>query len=185
MEDNQIIDLYWQRDEQAIVETSKKHGAFCHSIAKNILSIDEDAEECVNDTYHQAWNTIPPQRPAKFRAWLGRVVRNIALNLWNKNHTQKRYSGMTELLSELEDCIPSSKTVEQEIEDKELTEIVDRWLHSIDREDQVLFVRRYWNGIALNELAKEQAVSPGKLSQRMYRLRISLKTALEKEGVHL
>ena len=185
MEDNQIIDLYWQRDEQAIVETSKKHGAFCHSIAKNILCIDEDAEECVNDTYHQAWNAIPPQRPAKFRAWLGRVVRNIALNLWNKNHTQKRYSGMSELLSELEDCIPSSKTVEQEIEDKELTEIVDRWLHSIDREDQVLFVRRYWNGIALKELAKEQAVSPGKLSQRMYRLRISLKTALEKEGVHL
>lgn len=185
MEDIQIIELYWQRNEQAIAETAKKHGAFCHSIAKNILSIDEDAEECVNDTYHQAWNAIPPQRPVKFRAWLGKVVRNIALNLWNKNHTQKRYSDMTALLSELEDCIPSPKTLEQEIEEKELTEIIDCWLRSIDREDQILFVRRYWNGIALKELAKEQSVSPGKLAQRMYRLRLSLKVTLEKEGVHL
>lgn len=185
MEDIQIIELYWQRNEQAIAETAKKHGAFCHSIAKNILSIDEDAEECVNDTYHQAWNAIPPQRPVKFRAWLGKVVRNIALNLWNKNHTQKRYSDMTALLSELEDCIPSPKTLEQEIEEKELTEIIDCWLRSIDREDQILFVRRYWNGIALKELAKEQSVSPGKLAQRMYRLRLNLKVTLEKEGVHL
>lgn len=185
MEDIQIIELYWQRNEQAIAETAKKHGAFCHSIAKNILSIEEDAEECVNDTYHQAWNAIPPQRPVKFRAWLGKVVRNIALNLWNKNHTQKRYSDMTALLSELEDCIPSPKTLEQEIEEKELTEIIDCWLRSIDREDQILFVRRYWNGIALKELAKEQSVSPGKLAQRMYRLRLNLKVTLEKEGVHL
>lgn len=185
MEDAQIIELYWQRNEQAITETAKKHGTFCHSIAKNILSIDEDAEECVNDTYHQAWNAIPPQRPAKLRTWLGKVVRNIALNLWNRNHTQKRYAGMTALLSELEDCIPSPETVEREIEGKELTESIDRWLRSLEREDRVLFVRRYWNGIALGALAKEQDVSPGQLSQRMYRLRISLKNALEKEGIYL
>lgn len=185
MEDIQIVELYWQRNEQAIAETSNKYGAFCHSIAKNILSIEEDAEECVNDTYHRAWNAIPPQRPVKFRAWLGKIVRNVALDLWNKNHTHKRYSGLTAMLSELEDCIPAPKTVEREIEEKELTEIIDRWLRSIDRNDQILFVRRYWNGIALNELAKEQNVSPGKLAQRMYRLRISLKSVLEEEGVHL
>ena len=185
MEDDQIIALYWHRDEQAIAETAGKYGAFCYGIAKNILSIDEDAEECVNDTWHRAWNAIPPQRPARLRAWLGRVVRNIALNLWDRNHTQKRYAGMTELLSELEDCIPASETVEQKIAEKELTELIDRWLRSLDREDRALFVRRYWNGIALNELAKERAVPPEKLAQRMYRLRRGLRAALEKEGVCL
>ena len=185
MEDIQIIELYWQRNEQAIAETSSKYGAFCFSIAKNILSVHEDAEECVNDTYHQAWNVIPPQRPNKFRPWLGKIVRNIALNLWNKNHSQKRYAGMAELLSELEDCIPSSKTVEQEIDEKELTEHIDRWLRSLDREDRILFVRRYWNGVALRNLASEKGIAPGKLAQRMYRLRIGLKAALEKEGIYL
>ena len=185
MEDVEIIELYWQRNEQAIAETAQKYGAFCHSIAKNILSIDEDAEECVNDAFHQAWNAIPPQRPVRFRAWLGKTVRNLALNLWNKNHAQKRYAGMTLLLTELEDCIPAPQTVEREIEEKELTGLLERWLRSMDREDQVLFVRRYWNGMALKELAKEQTVSPGKLAQRMYRLRLSLKAALEEEGVRI
>ena len=185
MEDIQIIELYWQRNEQAITETSSKYGMFCFSIARNSLSIHEDAEECVNDTYHQVWNVIPPQRPNKFRPWLGKIVRNIALNLWNKNHTQKRYAGMTELLSELEDCIPASQTVEAEIEEKELAEHIDRWLRSLDREDRILFVRRYWNGVPLCDLASEIGMASGKLAQRMYRLRISLKAALEKEDIHL
>ena len=88
MEDSQIIELYWQRNENAISETKQKYGNFCYGIAKNILSIHEDAEECVNDTYHQAWQSIPSQRPAMFRAWLGKIIRNMALNLWNKNHRQ-------------------------------------------------------------------------------------------------
>ena len=185
MEDHQIIELYWARNEQAITETSQKYGAFCFSIATNILSIREDTEECVNDTYHHVWNAIPPQRPIKFKPWLGKIVRNLAINLWNKNHTQKRYAGMTELLCELDDCIPSPQTVEQEIGDKELTECIDRWLRSIPQEDRILFVRRYWNGIALRDLAEEKGIDPGKMAQRMYRLRIKLKTALEKEGVLL
>ena len=85
MEDSQIISLFFKRDEAAISETKKKYGTFCHHIALNILSINADAEECVNDTYLQAWNTIPPQSLDRFGAWLGRVVRNIAINLWNKN----------------------------------------------------------------------------------------------------
>lgn len=185
MEDIQIIDLYWKRDESAIAETERKYGAFCYRIAKNILSINEDAEECVNDTYHQAWKSIPPQYPEKFRAWLGKVVRNIAINRWNKNHTQKRYAGMTELLSELEECIPSSQTTEREIEEKELSGYIDAWLRSLDREDRILFVRRYWNGDALCDLAKEWKITPAKLAQRMYRLRGKLRTALEKEGIDL
>lgn len=185
MEDAQIIDLYWQRDEAAIAATQEKYGPFCHRIAKNILTVNEDAEECVNDTYHQAWKSIPPQRPAKLAAWLGKVVRNIAINLWNKNHAQKRNQGMTELLSELEDCIPSTTTIERELEGKELSAIIDAWLYSLKREDRVLFVRRYWTGTPLQELAAAWQIPPGKLAQRMFRLRNSLKLALEKEGVTL
>ena len=90
MEDRVIIELYWQRDERAIAETAAKYGVFCHTIAMNLLGQREDAEECVNDTWHTAWMSIPPQRPSRLRAWLGRVVRNLALGLWNRNHAQKR-----------------------------------------------------------------------------------------------
>ena len=117
MEDLEIIGLYFKRDETAIDETAAKYGAFCHSIALNILAIDADAEECVNDTYLRTWNSIPPQKPDKLGSWLGRVVRNIAYDLWKKNHRQKRYAGMEQLLNELEDCIPSPATVECEIEE--------------------------------------------------------------------
>ena len=180
MEDLQIIDLYNQRDENAISETAKKYGAFCESIAFNILTIAADVEECVNDTYLQAWNSIPPQQPARLGAWLGKVVRNIAINLWNKNHRKKRYAGMEQLLSELEDCIPSPITVEQEIEEKELTEFLNTWLASLSKADRILFMRRYWNGEAVKDLAKEYRIMPRDMAKRMYRLRQSLKSALEK-----
>lgn len=153
MEDSRIIALYWQRDESSIDETQKKYGAFCHRLARNILSVPEDAEECVNDTWLRAWNAIPPERPLKLRAWLGRVTRNLALNLWNKNHARKRYCGMEELLDELSDCIPSPQTVEGEVEAKELAARLNAWLYSQRRDDRILFVRRYWYGIPLKELA--------------------------------
>ena len=185
MEDAQIIDLYFQRDESAITQTAAKYGIFCHKLARNILSIEEDAEECVNDTYLQAWNAIPPLRPDKLGAWLGRVVRNIAINMWNKNHRKKRYSGMELLLAELEECIPSSQTVEQKVEEKELTEAINVWLGSLSREDRILFLRRYWNGEAVKELARERGMTPGRLARRMYGLRQNLKFRLEQEGYSL
>lgn len=182
MEDLQIIDLYFKRDESAISETAKKYGVFCHNVALNILSINADAEECVNDTYLQAWNTIPPQQPIKFGAWLGRVVRNISINLWNKNRRQKRYAGIAQLLCELEDCIPSPKTIEREIEEKELTEAINEWLLSLSQNDRILFTRRYWNGETLNVLAKECGITQGSLAKRMYKLRNNLRLTLEQEG---
>ena len=115
MEDLQIIGLYYERDEAAISETATKYGAFSRGIALNILSISADADECVNDAYLRAWNSIPPQKPDKLGAWLGKVVRNIAFDLWKKNHRQKRGAGMEQLLSELEDCIPSPVAVEHQI----------------------------------------------------------------------
>lgn len=185
MEDIQIVELYWQRDERAVAETERKYGAFCYGIAKNILSIKEDAEECVNDTYHRAWNAIPPQRPVYLRSWLGKIVRNLAINLWERNRAQKRYTGMTELLAELEECIPSPQTVEQTLEEQELAGHISAWLRTLEQDDRVLFVRRYWEGAELQSLAKERGIPPGKLAQRMYRLRGDLKALLERKGVSL
>lgn len=182
MEDSQIIRLFFARDEAAITETEKKYGKYCYKIAFNILSSDPDAEECVNDTYLKAWNAIPPQRPDKFGAWLGRVVRNIALDLWNKNHRKKRYAGMEKLLDELEDCIPSPVTVEHKMEEKELSRFINAWLASLPENEQILFVRRYWKGERLKELARAYGLSSGKMAKHMYRLRQDLKKKLEKEG---
>ena len=185
MEDSQIIGLYFKRDEAAISETEAKYGAFCHGIALNILSINADADECVNDTYLRAWNSIPPKKPDKLGAWLGRVVRNIAFNLWKKNHRQKRYAGMEQLLNELEDCIPSPVTVECEIEEQELTEVINTWLASLSQNDRILFIRRYWYGETVAVLAQESGMSPANMAKRMYRLRQNLKSKLEKEGYSL
>lgn len=185
MDDSEIIGLFFKRDEAAISETAKKYGSFCHSIALNILSINVDADECVNDAYLQAWNSIPPQKPDKLGSWLGKVVRNIALDFWKKNHRKKRYAVMEQLLNELEDCIPSPVTVECEIEEHELTEFLNIWLESLSQNDRVLFMRRYWNGEKLSALARENGMSPANMAKRMYRLRQNLKLKLEKEGYSL
>lgn len=185
MEDAQIIDLYWRRDEAAISETARKYGALCLTVAKNILTLQEDAEECVNDAWHRAWNAIPPQRPERLGAWLGRVVRNLALSRWEHDRARKRYGGLTAMLSELEECVPAPKTAESELEDRELSRLISGWLRTLEREDRVLFVRRYWYGTALQDLAAERGMSPGRLAQKMLRLRRSLRNALEKEGVVL
>jgi RNA polymerase sigma-70 factor (ECF subfamily) len=185
VEDEEIVKLYFRRDENAISETQKKYGAFCRKIAFNILSNDEDTEECVNDAYLQAWNAIPPQKPNRLGAWLGRVVRNNAYNIWRKNHRKKRYDGMEELFSELADCVPSPVSVEQEIDGQELTAFLNSWLGTLPKDDRVLFLRRYWNGEAIKDLARQFGVSPTKMAKRMYRLRQNLSDALEKEGYSL
>lgn len=183
MEDRVIIELYWQRDERAIAETAAKYGGFCHTIAMNLLGQREDAEECVNDTWHTAWRSIPPQRPSRLRAWLGRVVRNLALGLWNRNHAQKRCPGLTALLEELEDCVPAPQTVESAVEAAELTAAIQRWLEGLARQDRVLFLRRYWSGMPLKDLAALTGTTPDRLAHRMSRLRRSLRASLEQEGI--
>lgn len=185
MKDAAIIDLYWQRDETAIAETDRKYGAYCHTIAFNILSLKEDAEECVNDALHKAWNTIPPEYPNVFRVWIGKIVRNLALDRWRKNHAKKRDCGMEQLLSELEDCIPSMSSVEQNIEMAELSRVISNWLDTLLQWERVVFIRRYWYGDALSLLADKCSMTPGKLAQKMYRMRASLKAYLEQEGVIL
>ena len=185
MEDSQIVNLYLERNEAAIAETAAKYGALCDSIALNILSSKADADECVNDAYLRAWNSIPPQKPDKLGAWLGKVVRNIAFDLWKKNHRQKRYAGMEQILAELEDCLPSPSTVEHQMEEQELTEFINTWLASLSQSDRILFVRRYWDGEKVAILAKERGMSPANMAKLMYRLRQNLKCKLEAEGYSL
>ena len=185
MEDAGIVALYWARNERAIEETRDKYGGYCYGIAMNLLHVPEDAEETVSDTWHAAWNAMPPEKPDSLRAWLGRVVRNLSLRRWNREHRQKRDPGLTELLSELEDCLPSPITVEGALEAKELGAALDAWLGSMSREDRRLFLRRYWYGVSLRDLARERGTTPDRLAQKMLRLRRSLKAALEKEGISL
>ncbi|MGI6616232.1 MAG: RNA polymerase sigma factor [Dethiobacteria bacterium] len=185
MEDQVIIELYWKRDEAAIQETDLKYGRFCHSLALNILAQQEEAEECVSDTYHRAWNAIPPERPLALRAWLGKIVRNVAINRWYYHRAQKRYQPMEEIFSELADCVPEPQTTESIVEARELTDYIDKWLDTLPKRDRVLFVRRYWNGEALQKLATSCSTSPNKLAGRMYRLRENLRTYLTEKGVAL
>lgn len=183
MDDAQIVELYWQRDEQAIAETQRKYGGFCYTIAMNVLSVREDAEECVNDTWHNVWNAIPPQRPRLLRAFLGKVVRNVAINRWDKAHAQKRFAGMELLLDELADCVPSPETVERTLEARELGAAISAWLRTRSADDRALFIRRYWNGEAVKDLSRVWDESPARLTQRLYRMRLELKADLERNGI--
>lgn len=181
MDDRQIVELFWRRDERAIQEAESKYGGLCLGIATRLLADSQDARECVNETLYQAWSRIPPQRPEKLGSWLGRVTRNLSVSLWRKNHRQKRYNGLEQALSELEDCIPSPVNLEQQVESAELGETLSRWLATLAKADRVLFVRRYWYGISLAGLAEESGIPPKQLAQKMYRLRQGLKAFLEKE----
>ncbi len=183
MEDKDIIELYFSRNEAAIEETKQKYGGLCYRIAYNILSIHEDSEECVSDTYMNVWGTIPPSRPENFRAFICRITRNISINRYRRLHSQKRYNGMDTMLSELNDCVPSADNTEKEVEAKQLSEYISNWLDSLDDENCALFVRRYWFGESVKELAGRRGVSAERTAQRMLRLRKSLKKYLEQRGV--
>ena len=183
MQDAQIIELYWNRDERAITESDVHYGAYCHRIASNILSNNEDADECVNDTWYRAWENIPPQRPNSLAAFFGRIVRNLSISRYRANHAKKRYDGIAILLSELDDCIPAKSSTVEIVEGKLLSEIIDRWLYSLPKDDRILFIRRYWFGEAVKTLAGEYGCSENKMAQKMLRLRNDLKNLLEKEGV--
>ena len=185
VDDKQIIELYFERNEQAIKETETKYGAFCHRIAMNILGIHEDAEECVNDTYYSVWKQIPPTVPEVFKVYLGRITRNLSISRFRAMRAKKRYSSMEIMLSELNDCVPSSSNVEQTIEVMQLSDYISEWIDSLPEEDCALFVRRYWFGDEVQELAKKCGITAAKMAQRMLRLRKSLKAALEQKGVAL
>ena len=143
MDDEVILELYFARDQEAIRETDCKYGGYCRRISQKILGSREDAEECVNDTWLQAWNKIPPQRPQYFQAFLGCIVRNLSLDRWEQRQTKKRGGGQTKiLLSELKDCLPSPDLPERRLEERELGNILSRWLAQQPQKNRVAFARR-------------------------------------------
>lgn len=186
MEDEKILDLYWARSESAIKETDIKYGPYCRTISMNILHSAEDAEECVNDTWLNAWNAIPPKRPGKFAAFLGKITRNLSLNRFKRSHAEKRGMGQTPLvLAELEGCIASTQTVEQASDEKLLTESIDRFLEGLPPMKRKVFVRRYWYLSPIGEIARQYGMSESKVTSLLFRLRGQLKSHLEKEGIML
>lgn len=185
VEDQSIIELYFRRSERAISETEAKYGGYCGAIASNILTQQEDAEECLNDTWLAAWNDIPPSRPNCLRAYLGRLTRNLAITRYRYTHAEKRRSGMDLLLSELEDSLPAPVGVEQTMEQAELSRILRDWLDDLAAEDRKLFIRRYWYGVSVKSLAAEAGTKDNLMAQRLLRLRRKLKQRLEQEGEFL
>lgn len=181
-EDSQIIALFFARAEDAIAALSEKYGADCRRIAANILKNTLDAEECVNDAYLAAWNTIPPQRPDPLRAYLFRIVRNIAITRYHANTAEKRNSYYDAALAELEGCLAASDSVEDIIDADELSRQIDRFLAALDRESRMLFVRRYWYADSIESLAVRFHLQKNAVSVRLWRIREKLKIHLRKEG---
>ena len=185
MEDREIVDLLFARSERGLDELERKYGRRLHALAMNILADRRDAEECLNDVRLAVWNAIPPEAPHSLKTYLGRVVRNLSVSRWRSQHAKKRFGGMETLLSELSDCVPSPLNVEETVEQRRLSELISAWLDTLGEVDRALFVRRYWYGEGVSELARECGCEPKRLTQRMFRLRRALRAFLEKEGVEM
>ena len=181
MDDEKIIDLYWARSEQAIYETDQKYGAMCRRLAGNLLRNDEDAAECVNDTYHGLWETIPPVRPQRLSAYIAKITRNLAMKRLTYRNAEKR-TAVTVSFEELEECIPAAQTPERRLEGRVLTDALERFLDTLDRESRQIFLRRYWFFDSVDQIAEKLGVSQSKVKTRLFRTRNKLKVFLEKEA---
>lgn len=179
MDDKELIRLFQERDERAVAECERKYAAFCRRIAAGTLGSPEDAEECLNDVWLAVWQRIPPLEPVSLKAFLGKLTRDVCISRFRKEHAAKRGGGPA-ALEELNDCIPSSASVEQEYEAAELSRLIDDWLRGQKTDERVLFVRRYYFGDSVKSLADAYGCSEQKMAQIMLRLRRSLKKAIEK-----
>ncbi len=183
MEDQGIIDLYYERNEQAIAESNKKYGSYCHTIAWNVLNSRESAEECVNDTWWQSWKVMPPQLPGCLRAFFGRITRNLALDRYRAANRTKRGSGEVLLaLEELGDCLADHADVEAQYELRELGECINRFLLEQPKRDRDLFLCRYYYVYSVSEMANKQGLTENHVRSILCRMRKKLRAALEKEG---
>ena len=185
MEDRQIIELYWNRAEEAIRETSIKYGRLCQYIAQNILSSPEDSEECVNDTWLGLWNAIPPKRPERLSAFVGRVVRNLALKRFDYLTAAKRSPEAVCSLEELEDCVSGRTSVEDEVENRRIEEAIDNFLWSLGEEKRTIFIRRYWYFDSIDHICLHTGYSQSKVKSMLFRTRQKLREFLESEDIEL
>ena len=185
MDDSKIIELFYERSEQAIIELSNKYGHICYKVADNILNNRLDSEECVNDAYLGVWNAVPPQKPDPLLSYVCRIVRNLALKKYHENTAQKRNSIYDIALDEIADCIPASFSVEDEVAAKEVAGLIDNFLETLDQESRILFVRRYWHADSIEELGILFHKSKHYVSVRLSRIRKALKQYLKEKGVSI
>lgn len=181
MEDLYIIELYWQRDESAIKESQTKYGGYCSTIANNILHSSEDTEECVNDTWFRAWNTMPPEKPNRLAVFLGKITRNLAIDKYRRDKSQKYGGGQIALcLDELGECIGENSPIEDRVA---LKELLDCFLSELPDKNRDIFLLRYWYLMPISEIAKRNNTTEGAVKKILQRIREKLKDYLEKEGV--
>lgn len=178
MEDFKIVDLYWSRNECAISETDKKYGNMLKSLSFSLLSSREDAEECVNDTYLDAWNAMPTARPTYLGAFLSKITRRISVDRFRASHRQKR-GGMENLTQELSECIPSTMGVEEEYENGRLSVELDRFLSALEPEKRVMFIRRYFYSQSVSQIALGMQLSEANVKVTLHRVRERLRKFLE------
>ena len=182
MNDQEIIELYWNRDERAIPATAEVYGAYCYTIAHNILSLAQDAEECVNDTWLHAWHAIPPQRPLCLGAFLSRITRNLCLSRIRRLSAKKRGASQAELaLSELDECIPARNKVEDELEARELAESINRFLSQLKESERNIFMARYYHFAPTADIAKRTGSSVSRVNTTLSRTRAKLRKFLKEE----
>lgn len=183
MEDHRIVELYWQRNEDAISETASKYGKYLYSIAYQILSDLQDAEECVNDTYNSAWNAMPPHRPSILSTFLGKITRRISIDLWRRYGAKKRGNGEMHLvLDELEDCVSDHTDLELVIEHHEYTRMIREFLDTLPVTERRIFLRRYWFMDSISDISSDYLFSESKTASMLHRIRGKLRKKLEREG---
>ena len=183
MEDQEIVELFWARDERAVEEAERRHGGLCRALALRVLGDPQDAEECVSDALLAAWDSIPPQRPEKLAAYLARITRNLALRRKRDNGRLRRGGAQADLaFEELDECLPGGKDVERELERSELRAAVERFLRTLPRTERRLFLCRYWYFDSIAELSRSFGFSESNVKSMLWRCRNKLRRRLEKEG---
>ena len=184
MTDSQIIALFWERNEDAIQETDAAYGRKLYAISDKILRSTQDAEESVSDTYMRAWETIPPQKPNYFFAYLAKICRNFSLSKLQWNSAAKRNAEVVSLTQEMEQCIPD-RSHERRLEGEEIGQVLNRFLDSISLESRLIFMRRYWYTDSIAEIAARYNISQSKVKIQLHRTRNKLQLFLESEGIYV
>lgn len=183
MDDKDIVQLFFDRNEQAITETSSKYGHYCFSIARNILNNREDAQECVNDTYLNTWNNIPPHKPEILSVFLGKIVRNLSFNKYKSVHSLKRGGHeITLILDELTEIVSDKESVEDDIIRKELIKTIDDFISTLSAEKKYIFIRRYWYSDKISEIAKKCGSTENSVHVQLNRIRKKLRDYLTERG---
>ncbi len=185
MEDSRIIELFWQRDQRAIEELENKYGRLCTEVARNIVGNLRDAEEIVNELYLSVWKSIPPEKPQFFRAYICKIVKNIAIMRIRHNKAQKRGKDNVVSINELEDILTKGNVTEQLVDGNLLAKYISDYLRSIKKYQRDMFIGRYWYNYSIKELAKMFNVSEGSIKTSLHRSRAGLKKYLEGKGVEL